>query len=347
MKVAEPSRKQETAPGPWRMNPSSGAAFPPQNGIFWGGLRFILASPSRDSGLWHPRDALEQSPECYQRLHPRLCCSKRAFFHSLLYFCCSWRFFFIRFWCFGYSRRVFSTLFWWFCCSVRVFSTLFWCFCCSRRVFSTLFWCFCCSVRVFFRSLLVFLLLPVPFLMDKWDYSWVLGMEAGEAAAGAGSELDFFARFCSVLPGFAGFCRVLPGRSCSSSSPQETQSFVSSSAIFFFVLFFFWGAISSSAFSPGQGWANFLPFPASSTASCGVSNLPRDIFAVENRVFFAGIRCVWTLGSSPCGGFRVWVHPLPGFAALAWVFGVDFGCFSCRKRGFFFFFPRGLGGSTG
>lgn len=98
-------------------------------------------------------------------------------------------------------------------------------------------------------------------------------MEAGEAAAGCGRRVG------------AGFCQILPGCSCSSSAAQETQSFVSSSAIFRWQLFLL---LFLRADPEPQGWADFLPFPScsdSSTASCGVSNLPRNIFAVANHLF--------------------------------------------------------------
>lgn len=144
---------------------------------------------------------------------------------------------------------------------------------------------------------------------------------------------------------FAKFCPVLPKYSCSSSgNPKICQLFRDFSAPTF-----------SSAFSPGRprapglGWADFLPFPSCSspsTASWGVSNLPRNIPAVANPFYSQGFipacrmesrdRCrAEALGF----GFILW----QGFTTLG--FGVDLGVFLSGK-GFFFYGPRGLEGST-
>lgn len=89
-----------------------------------------------------------------------------------------------------------------------------------------------------------------------------------------------FAGFCQILPDFAGMLVQL--LSCS-GNPKLCQLFRDFSVATF-----------SSAFSAGRpraaglGWADFLPFPscsASSMASCGVSNLPRNIFAFANHLF--------------------------------------------------------------
>lgn len=85
---------------------------------------------------------------------------------------------------------------------------------------------------------------------------------------------------------FTQFFPILPKSSCTSSgNPKLCQLFCDFSVPTF-----------SSAFSPLRprapelGWADFLPFPScssSSTASCGVSNLPQNIFAVANPFFFS------------------------------------------------------------
>lgn len=85
---------------------------------------------------------------------------------------------------------------------------------------------------------------------------------------------------------FTQFFPILPKSSCTSSgNPKLCQLFCDFSVPTF-----------SSAFSllrpraPELGWADFLPFPScssSSTASCGVSNLPQNIFAVANPFFFS------------------------------------------------------------
>lgn len=99
-------------------------------------------------------------------------------------------------------------------------------------------------------------------------------------AAGEGLVLDF-AKFCQVFPG-----KILMQFLSSSGNPKLCQLFHDILEPTF-----------SSAFSlgrpraPGLGWADFLPFPScswSSPASCGVSNLPQNIFAVANQLFLRG-----------------------------------------------------------
>lgn len=118
-------------------------------------------------------------------------------------------------------------------------------------------------------------------------------MEAGGAAAGVGEGLVLdFAQFCPILP---------KSSRTSSGNPKLCQLFCDFSVPTF-----------SSAFSPlrprapGLGWADFLPFPScSSTASCGASNLPQNIFAVANPFFFFSGINLSVQDGTPCRGFRV------------------------------------------